>query len=72
MKNLTKQDETKLYNIHLVEIGFKIDYPFVDEKDAAFESKLQRTISVDIRYILKMIDKWGQRPNISEELIFNE
>ena len=36
--------------------------------DIAFEPYLQRTISVDIRYVLWMIDKWGKCPRIINEL----
>ena len=36
--------------------------------DIAFEPELQRTISVDIRYVLWMIDKWGRCPGLIEEL----
>lgn len=36
--------------------------------DIAFEPDLQRCISVDIRYVLYMIDKWGKCPRIIEEL----
>ena len=36
--------------------------------DIAFEPELQRTISVDIRYVLWMIDKWGKCPRIINEL----
>lgn len=36
--------------------------------DIAFEPDLQRTISVDIRYVLFMIDKWGKCPRLIEEL----
>lgn len=36
--------------------------------DIAFEPDLQRTISVDIRYVLYMIDKWGKAPRLIEEL----
>jgi hypothetical protein len=36
--------------------------------DIAFEPKLQRCIGVDIRYILYMIDKWGQCPRLIDEL----
>jgi hypothetical protein len=36
--------------------------------DIVFEPELQRTISVDIRYVLWMIDKWGKCPRIIEEL----
>nr|WP_308596545.1 S46 family peptidase [uncultured Parabacteroides sp.] len=36
--------------------------------DIAFEPDLQRTISVDIRYVLYMIDKWGKCPRLIEEL----
>ena len=36
--------------------------------DIAFEPALQRTICVDIRYMLWMIDKWGKCPRLIEEL----
>lgn len=36
--------------------------------DIAFEPDLQRTISVDICYVLYMIDKWGKCPRLIEEL----
>ena len=36
--------------------------------DIAFEPDLQRCISVDIRYLLYMIDKWGKCPRLIEEL----
>lgn len=36
--------------------------------DIAFEPDLQRTISVDIRYVLYMMDKWGKCPRLIEEL----
>lgn len=36
--------------------------------DIAFEPDLQRTICVDIRYMLWMIDKWGKCPRLLEEL----
>ena len=36
--------------------------------DIAFEPDLQRTIRVDIRYVLYMIDKWGKCPRLIEEL----
>lgn len=36
--------------------------------DIAFEPDLQRTISVDIRYVLYMIDKWGKCPRLIEDL----
>ena len=36
--------------------------------DIAFEPDLQRTISVDIRYMLYMMDKWGKCPRLIEEL----
>ncbi|MCC8170817.1 MAG: S46 family peptidase [Parabacteroides sp.] len=36
--------------------------------DIAFEPDLQRTISVDIRYVLFMIDKWGKCPRLIGEL----
>jgi hypothetical protein len=36
--------------------------------DIAFEPALQRCISVDIRYVLFMIDKWGKCPRIINEL----
>jgi hypothetical protein len=36
--------------------------------DIAFEPELQRCIGVDVRYILYMIDKWGQCPRLINEL----
>jgi hypothetical protein len=36
--------------------------------DIAFEPELQRTISVDMRYILWIIEKWGKCPRIIDEL----
>jgi hypothetical protein len=36
--------------------------------DIAFEPDLQRCISVDIRYLLYMIDKWAKCPRLIEEL----
>lgn len=36
--------------------------------DIEFEPDLQRTISVDIRYVLFIIDKWGQCPRLIQEL----
>jgi hypothetical protein len=36
--------------------------------DIAFEHELQRTISVDIRYVLWMVEKWGKCQRIIEEL----
>jgi hypothetical protein len=32
---------------------------------------LQRAISVDIRYVLWMIDKWGKCPELIRELNIN-
>lgn len=36
--------------------------------DIAFEPDLQRTIAVDIRYVLYMIDTWGKCPRLINEL----
>jgi hypothetical protein len=36
--------------------------------DIAFEPDLQRCIGVDIRYVLYLIDKWGQCPRLISEL----
>lgn len=36
--------------------------------DIEFEPDLQRTISVDIRYVLYVIDKWGKCPRLIQEL----
>ena len=36
--------------------------------DIAFEPDLQRTISVDIRYALWVIDRWGKCPRLIQEL----
>lgn len=40
--------------------------------DIEFEPDLQRTISVDIRYVLFMIDKWGNCPRLIKELNFDD
>ena len=50
-------------------IGFAFDGNWeAMSGDIAFEPDLQRTISVDIRYVLYMIDKWGKCPRLIEEL----
>ena len=36
--------------------------------DIEFEPELQRTIGVDIRYVLYTIDQWGKCPRLIEEL----
>lgn len=36
--------------------------------DIEFEPELQRTISVDIRYVLYVIEKWGKCPRLISEL----
>jgi hypothetical protein len=36
--------------------------------DIAFEPDLQRTISVDIRFVLWIIEKWGKCPRLIDEL----
>jgi len=36
--------------------------------DIAFEPDLQRTISVDIRYVLFTIDKWGKCSRLIDEM----
>ncbi|HAH58395.1 MAG TPA: hypothetical protein DCL86_09625, partial [Bacteroidales bacterium] len=38
--------------------------------DIAFEPELQRTISVDIRYVMLIIDKYANAQNLIEELHF--
>ena len=38
--------------------------------DVMFEPDLQRCINVDIRYVLWMVEKWGEATNIIEELEF--
>ncbi len=38
--------------------------------DVMFEPDLQRCINVDIRFVLWMIEKWGEAPNIIKELAF--
>lgn len=40
--------------------------------DITFDSDLQRCISVDIRYVLYMIDKWGGASNLINELTLNK
>jgi hypothetical protein len=36
--------------------------------DVIFDSKLQRTINVDIRYVLWIIDKYAGAKNIIDEM----
>ena len=38
--------------------------------DVMFEPDLQRCINVDIRYVLWMVEKWGEAHNIIKELEF--
>ncbi len=38
--------------------------------DVCFEPDLQRCICVDIRYVLWMVEKWGEAPNLIAELDF--
>ncbi|HOI86651.1 MAG TPA: S46 family peptidase [Lentimicrobium sp.] len=40
--------------------------------DIAFETELQRTISVDIRYVMFIIDKYANAENILQELKFSK
>ena len=40
--------------------------------DIAFETELQRTINVDIRYVMFIIDKYAGASNIIDELIFTK
>jgi len=40
--------------------------------DIAFEPELQRTICVDIRYVLFVIDKYANAQNIMSELDIKE
>jgi len=40
--------------------------------DIAFEPELQRTISVDIRYVLFVIDKYAGAQNLIDELTIHE
>lgn len=54
-------------NARLIGLAFDGNWE-VMSGDIAFEPDLQRTISVDIRYVLYMIDKWGKCPRLIEEL----
>ena len=36
--------------------------------DITFEPNLQRCIGVDVRYILYLIEKWGNSPRLINEL----
>ena len=38
--------------------------------DIAFEHELQRTISVDVRYVMFVVDKFAGAKNIIEEIDF--
>ena len=52
---------------HLIGLAFDGNWEAMSG-DIAFEPDLQRTISVDIRYVLFMIDKWGKCPRLINEL----
>ena len=54
-------------NVRLIGLAFDGNWEAMSG-DIAFEPDLQRTISVDIRYVLYMIDKWGKCPRLIEEL----
>lgn len=54
-------------NARLIDLAFDGNWEAMSG-DIAFEPDLQRTISVDIRYVLYMIDKWGKCPRLIEEL----
>ena len=54
-------------NAHLIGLAFDGNWEAMSG-DIAFEPELQRTISVDIRFVLYMIDKWGKCPRLIEEL----
>ena len=38
--------------------------------DIAFEPELQRTINVDIRYVMFIIDKYAEAHNLLDEMVF--
>ena len=52
---------------HLIGLAFDGNWEAISS-DFAFIPALQRTISVDIRYVLWTIDKWGGASNIIKEL----
>ena len=54
-------------NGHVIGLAFDGNWEAMSG-DIVFEPALQRTISVDVRYILWMIDKWGDCPRILKEL----
>jgi hypothetical protein len=54
-------------NAHLIGLAFDGNWEAMSG-DIAFEPKLQRTIAVDIRAVLFMIDKWGKCPRLINEL----
>ncbi len=39
--------------------------------DIAFDKELKRTISVDIRFVLFLIDKYGEAKHIVNEMLVN-
>jgi len=54
-------------NGHVIGLAFDGNWEAMSG-DIAFEPELQRTISVDIRYVLWMIEKWGKCPELIREL----
>jgi hypothetical protein len=54
-------------NAHLIGLAFDGNWEAMSG-DIAFEPELQRCIGVDIRYVLYLIDKWGNCPRLIDEL----
>ena len=54
---------------HLIGIAFDGNWEAMSG-DIAFETELQRTINVDIRYVMLIIDKYAGASNLIEELVF--
>ncbi|MDR1918029.1 MAG: S46 family peptidase [Tannerellaceae bacterium] len=54
-------------NAHVIGLAFDGNWEAMSG-DIAFEPELQRCIGVDIRYVLYMIDKWGQCTRLIDEL----
>jgi hypothetical protein len=56
---------------HLIGIAFDGNWEAMSG-DIAFEDKLQRTISVDIRYVMFVIDKYANAQNLIDEMTIIE
>ena len=56
---------------HLIGVAFDGNWEAMS-CDISYEKNTQRTISVDIRYVLFIIDKLGEAQNLIDELVIHD